>query len=138
LEADEPGWYGSLSHFHRDAMLHFFHRLARGLAPYEILLWGLVLACMGVFVAVLVMSTAPREDALALMSIAALVWALLLITILRTFAAPEATLDPGASLWSKCKWRLRRALLWMLALTLAALCAAVTVFSLRAIGTLLR
>jgi hypothetical protein len=119
-------------------MLDFFHRLARRLVPYEILLWGLVLSCVGVFVAVLLMSTAPRENALALVSITALVWALLLITILRTFAVPETPLEPGTSLWSKCKWRLRRGLLWLLALTLAALCAAVTVFSLRAIGIVLR
>lgn len=118
-------------------MLEFLHRLARRLAPYQRLLWSVVLICISGFIAVVALSPDPRSDAFALLSMTALVWALLLITIVHSFTRPLPSLTTATGLWQRLKLRLRLALLWLLAVAMTAVGGLLVLFSARALGNLL-
>jgi hypothetical protein len=119
------------------SILDFYHRLARRLAPLRPLLWAAMLSCMAIFVTMLFMTGAPRESAIALGAITALVWILLLLAVAHAFAAPLPQALPQARLAARLRVQLRRGLLWLVAAAMTALAGAVTLFSLRALGTLL-
>ena len=115
-------------------MLEFYNGLAKRIYPFRFLLWLLASVAVAVFGGAVFLS---NEELYTLGSITFLLWILLLISFTYTFMAPLPVVDPDARLTQRLTARLRRGLLWLLAVSLTLLCCAAAFMSFRAVSILL-
>jgi hypothetical protein len=113
-------------------LLTFFHRLARPLHDFRIVLWLLLLGAAVLF-GVTVLGFVDGEDA-PLASFLACLWAGFLIAFSNVFASPPPQLSSGAGWIASFKTRCKRGLLWLIAVSTIVLFVFVAFLSMRAIG----
>ena len=119
-------------------MLTFYHRLAQRLLRYRPVLW---LLCIGAVAASLAAVFAvPGADGgrYTFGAIALLMWAVCLLTVSYGFTAPPPAAEPGSRLFARMGVRIRRGLLWLMALLMTALSILVAFVTLRAVGVWVR
>jgi uncharacterized MAPEG superfamily protein len=116
-------------------LLTFFYRIAQPLYRFRWVLWVLLLIAGGLFAAA-VLGIVAGED-LPLASFLACLWMGFVIAFANAFMAPIPEIRSGAGWLSRLKVRLRRGLLWLIAVGTVILFAFVVLFSIRALGLLL-
>lgn len=118
-------------------MLSLFHRLALRLHAERAALWGLaVLAVIAFVVTVFVLQEDGQRFTFA--AVALLLWSVCLLTIANVFVDPPPVVRAGAGIVARAVVRLRRAVLWVMALFMAGLTGLVVFTTVRAVGLLVR
>jgi len=118
-------------------MLTFFYRLAQRLYRLRFVLWVVGATSVALFAGALFLSGGTIDAAYALVSLTLLLWALWLLAVSYCFVEPAPVLDSGARLWTRTKVKLRRAMLWTLAVAMILLFGLAIVMTTRAVGIVL-
>ena len=119
-------------------MLGFYNALGRRLQAYRALLWGLVMFAVVVFLAAIMWPEPTDDQTYTLGAIVLLLWALSLVAVGQTFAAPTPDIDPAARILDRVKVRLARGFRWLMAITTTGLFGFVILLSFKSLGLLLR
>ena len=117
-------------------LLDFYARIARPVARWRVVLWFVLFAATGLFLFDL-LRPSGAEGRVPL-SLIVVLWAGFLIAVGRCFAELPAPVDPQARFRSRLVTRIKRGLLWLLAIATTALFGLVALLSLRALGMYVR
>ncbi len=118
-------------------MLDFYHRLARRLYSARQALWLLGALAVAMFAGALLFEGVGDQSA-TLGAIAVLLWSISLLTLAYTFTAPPPAAGPEAGWFARLAIRIRRGLLWLMALAMTLLTGLVVIASLRIAALLVR
>ncbi len=118
-------------------MLTFFYRLAQRLYRLRVVLWVVGATSVALFAGALFLSGGTIDAAYALVSLTLLLWTLWLLAVSYCFVEPAPVLDTGARFWARAKVKLRRAMLWTLAVAMILLFGLAIVMTTRAVGIVL-
>lgn len=119
-------------------MLEFYHRLARRLYAWRQAFWLLCGLAVALFAVALLRPGPLDGQALSLAAITLLIWSVCVLTLAYSFMAPLPTAGPDAGWFRRIGIRVRRGLLWLMALALTALTGLVLLVSLRFVAALAR
>lgn len=119
-------------------MLEICHRLAQRLYRYRLALWMLSVAAVALFAGALLRQDAVDGQWATLGAIAALLWAICLLTLAYSFSAPLPAADAEAGWFTRLTIRIRRSLLWLMALAMLLLTGLVIFASIRIAAVLVR
>lgn len=119
-------------------MLGFYSALGRRLQTYRTLLWALVVLAVVAFIAAVLWAEPSEDQTYTLGAIVLLLWALSLVAVGQTFAAPTPEIDPAARILDRVKARLARGFRWLMALATTGLFGFVILLSFKSLGLLLR
>jgi len=117
------------------SLLHFYSRLAVPVYRYRFLLWAISVAAAGFFGVSLFASAASETAPLG--SLLVFMWSLLLLALGYCFVKPVPQVDPEAGFMARLASRIKRALLWVVALLATALCLYIVYLSVRAAGLII-
>ncbi|MGI9258089.1 MAG: hypothetical protein ACR2QQ_04585 [Gammaproteobacteria bacterium] len=98
-----------------------FHRLARWLYPFRVLIGAIGVGAVAAFSAVTLAYGGDVEPLYALAALTLLLWALWLLSVAFIFVEPAPELDPSAPFRRRVAIRFRRGLVLVLALLATAL-----------------
>ena len=116
-------------------MLQFYTRIARPLYRFRLLLWLLAAVAVGVFVSGMFRSADSQSYLLA--SFVLSLWAVLLIAVGHSFGEPLPIVDRNDPLMTRLATRVKRGMLWLLAILTTGIFGFVGFLSIRAVGLLL-
>ncbi len=116
-------------------MLQFYTRIGRPLYRFRLLLWLLAAIAAGIFVSGMFRSADSQSYLLA--SFVLSLWAVLLIAVGHSFCEPPPIVDRNDRLMTRLATRVKRGMLWLLAILTTGIFAFVGFLSIRAVGLLL-
>lgn len=119
-------------------MLDFYHHLARRLYGIRWALWLLCGLAVALFAGVLLFGGVAAEQSVSLGAIAVLLWAICLLTLAYSFAAPPPAAGPEAGWFTRQGIRIQRGFLWLMALAMTLLTGFVIYASIRIAAALVR
>jgi len=117
-------------------LLNFYAWIARPLARWSVLLWLILIAAAGFFLVDLLRPSGVEGRVPPALIV--VLWAGFLIAVGRCFAVLPAPVDPQARFRERLSARIKRGLLWLLAIVTTALFGLVALLSVRAVGMYLR
>jgi hypothetical protein len=118
-------------------MLGIYNRLAKRLYGLRSILWAFGILSVGAFAGVLFLADGSIDGSYALAALTFLLWALWLLALAYGFIEDPPSVDPASRFWVKLGTRLRRSVLWLLALGLAALLIVAVIMTARTVGIVL-
>ncbi len=119
-------------------MLDYYHRLARRLYRYRLVLWGLSVGAVALFAGAVLRQGAVDDQWATLGAIAVLLWSICLLTLAYSFRAPLPVAGAGAGWFTRQTIRIRRGFLWLMALAMTLLTGLVIFASVRIAAVLVR
>ena len=117
-------------------LINFYAWIARPIARWSILLWLILAVAAGFFLFDLLRPSGA--DGRVPLSLIVVLWAGFLIAVGRCFAELPAPVDPQARFPARLAARIKRGLLWLLAIATTALFGLVALLSVRAVGMYVR
>ncbi len=114
------------------SLLNFYARIARPLSRFAVVLWLVLFAAAGLFLFDLFRPTGAEGR--VPLSLIVVLWAGFLIAVGRCFAVLPEPVDPQARFSARLMARIKRGLLWLLAIATTVLFALVALLSVRAAG----
>jgi hypothetical protein len=108
-----------------------YHRLARRLYPFRVLIGALGVGAVAAFSAVTLAYGQTVEPLYALAALTLLLWALWLLSVAFIFVEPAPELDPSAPFRRRVATRFRRGLFFVLALLSTVLLLVAVVMAVR-------
>ena len=115
-------------------MLDFYEKLATRLYPLRHLVLALGAVSIGAFVATVLFSSGPADEAYMLVALVVLLWCLSLGALVHTFVHPAPVVNPADRWFARTAARIKRGVRWLMAAMMTLLCIAVLVGSLKAFG----
>ena len=117
-------------------LINFYAWIARPISRWSVVLWVVLFAAAGFFLFDLFRPSGAEGRVPP--SLIVVLWAGFLIAVGRCFAVVPAPVDPQARFRARLVARIKRGLLWLLAISTTVLFGLVALLSVRAIGMYLR
>lgn len=117
-------------------LLNFYTRIAGPISRWSVVLWLVLAAAAGLFLFDLFRPDSAESR--VPLSLIVVLWAGFLIAVGRCFAVMPAPVDPQAKFAARLTARIKRTLLWLLALATTLLFGLVAFLSVRAVGMYLQ
>lgn len=119
-------------------MLRFYTALAGRLHRYRILFWLLFVLALAAFVGSVILSDGMEEQLYTLGSLAFLLWILSLVVLVESFVVPPPTIHAEDGFFLRARKRIARGIRWLIALAATVMLVLVMMFSVKAIGIMIR